>query len=242
MNYKKASEKIESWIKEKCKGFFGVVIGLSGGIDSTVSSMLAVRALGKESVFGLIMPNKDILSTNTVDAIYYATHHLGINMKVLDISHVTEPFIAGVPRFNQWRDKMTHGNIAARARMVYLYGFANAMNRLVLGTTNKTEVELGYYTKWGDGAVDIEPIADLYKCEVRGMAKYLGIPSVFIDKVPSAELWPGQTDEDEIGCTYDEMDRFLMGKWAKTETRDKIGKLREISEHKRVMPPHCELR
>lgn len=191
-------------LKDQIKAFLGdkkAIIGLSGGIDSSVVAYLCVEAIGKENVIGLHMPYKN---QGTEDSVLIEKS-LGIESVSINIGPIVDSF----PIIVSDNDKLVKGNIMARIRMVLLYQYANAYNGMVMGTTNKAEAEIGYYTKYGDGAVDVEPIADLYKREVRELAVILGVPERIIKKAPSAGLWNGQTDEGEIGMTYDELDEIL---------------------------------
>jgi len=191
-------------LKDQIKAFLGdkkAIIGLSGGIDSSVVAYLCAEAIGKENVIGLHMPYK---SQGTEDSVLIEKS-LGIESVLINIGPIVDTF----PIIASDNDKLVKGNIMARIRMVLLYQYANAYNGMVMGTTNKAEAEIGYYTKYGDGAVDVEPIADLYKREVRELAVILGVPERIIKKAPSAGLWDGQTDESELGVTYDELDEIL---------------------------------
>jgi len=184
----------------------GVIIGLSGGIDSSVTAALCVRALGHEKTFGLLMPTQTTQQQDIDDAIKIATS-LGMKYAIEDISPSLNAF-KQFQVFNPER-KIVNGNLAARFRMGLLYYYANLHNWLVIGTGNKSELLVGYFTKFGDGGCDILPLGDLYKCQVRQLAEYLEIPPEIIKKAPSAGLWPGQTDEDELGIMYDTLDKIL---------------------------------
>ncbi len=237
MNYQKVAETIESFIRDKTNGFTGVVIGLSGGIDSTVVAHLAVNAIGRDRVCGLTMPyheNPEVIQ-DTQDALETAGN-LGIKCDLINIRHIIDRFEQNSRYFGQ---KLPRENLMARVRMIQLYGLANAENRLVLGTSNKSEIMIGYFTKYGDGGSDILPIGGLYKTEVFELAAHLGVPQKIIDKAPSARLSPGQTDEEDIGVPYSILDKILKGQ---TEHIDpalvkRVKHLVEKSEHKRCMPP-----
>ena len=183
----------------------GLVIGLSGGIDSTVAAFLACEAVGKENVFGVVLPST---TTPTEDKLHGTAiaQLLGINYKEMAIDSVLNEFLS-ITQLEE--DIKAIGNLKARIRMSIIYFYANSKNYLVNGTGNKSEIEIGYFTKHGDGACDIEPIGDLYKTDVFELAKYLGVPQEIIDKPPRAGLWNNQTDEDEIGMTYELLDKIL---------------------------------
>ena len=180
----------------------GLVIGLSGGIDSTLAAFLACEAVGKDNVFGIVMPSptEDKLHGTVIAQL------LGINYKEIAIDSILNEFLS-VTQLEE--DKLSIGNLKARIRMSIIYFYANSKNYLVSGTGNKSEILIGYFTKHGDGACDIEPIGDLYKTDVYQLAKYLEIPQEIIDKPPRAGLWNNQTDEDEIGMTYELLDKIL---------------------------------
>jgi len=249
--YKFIADQIQEWIAEKCKNFNGGVIGISGGIDSAVSAALAVRALGTDKVLALSMPYSKIkipvpLDKYTDAMIKYL--NLESTFKIINIFDAVKSF-----EFcdGNSSDKITLGNTMARARMILLYRHANRLNKLVIGTTNRTEAIIGYYTKWGDGAVDIEPIEALHKTEVWELAKYLGIPQIVIDRAPSAELWEGQTDDGEIGLTYKELDEIMvrLDEYALKDTKGfeipenakKVLLMSNKNHHKKVMPDYPRL-
>ena len=202
-------ETIEKFLSEKLRkiGAKGFVLGMSGGIDSAVVMRLCVRAVGADKVLGLMMPEKDSPKDDLIDAKELCEHD-GIRSKVIDI---TEPIGAFRTAVGGNVDRMALANIKARCRMIVLYHFANTEKHLVVGTSNKSEMLMGYFTKWGDGAADLEPIGDIYKTEVRQLAKQLDIPDKIQRKAPSAGLWKGQTDEGEMGITYERLDAILLG-------------------------------
>ena len=183
----------------------GLVVGLSGGIDSTLAAFLACEAVGKENVFGIVMPST---TTPTEDKLHGTAiaQLLGINYKEIAIDSILNEFLS-VTQIED--DKLAIGNLKARIRMSIIYFYANSKNYLVCGTGNKSEILIGYFTKHGDGACDIEPIGDLYKTDVFELAKFLEVPQEIIDKPPRAGLWNNQTDEDEIGMTYELLDKIL---------------------------------
>lgn len=185
-------------------GFSKAVIGLSGGIDSALSAFLAVEALGAENVTAVRMPYRTS-SENSLSDAQKVIDQLGIASMTVPITPMVEPLIEQFPDMSSLRK----GNIMARQRMIVLYDQSSALQALVVGTSNKTEALLGYTTLYGDSAAAFQPIMDLYKTQVRQLARALNIPSSVIDKPPSADLWIGQTDEDELGYTYEEVDKVL---------------------------------
>ena len=186
-------------------GMARAVIGLSGGIDSAVSAYLSARALGAENVLAVRMPYRTSSAESLSDA-EAVIEDLGLPHLTLPISDMADPLINRFANMS----KLRQGNIMARLRMIALYDQSMAWGGLVMGTSNKTEFLLGYSTIYGDSGVALHPIADLYKYQIRQMARYLGVPRSVIDKPPSADLWIGQTDEDELGFTYDQADQVLF--------------------------------
>lgn len=202
-------ETIVSFTRQKVKesGAKGVVVGISGGVDSSVVAALCVRALGPRRVLGLILPSADSDRDDRRDALAMA-RKLGIRTREISIA----PFVAAFEKgLEGSRHRILLGNIKARSRMVVLYHIARQEGYIVMGTSNKSELLQGYTTKFGDAAADFAPIGDLYKTQVQALAEQLGIPKKIRDKVPTAGLWPGQTDEGEMGVTYDHLDQILHG-------------------------------
>jgi len=185
-------------------GFEHAVIGLSGGIDSALSAFLAVEALGKANVVGVRMPYRTSSEGSLSDA-QKVIDQLGIESMTIPITPMAEPLIERFPEMSQLRK----GNIMARQRMIVLYDQSLARQALVIGTSNKTEALLGYTTLYGDSAAALQPIEDLYKTQIRQLSREIGIPQSVLDKPPSADLWIGQTDEDELGYTYEQVDKVL---------------------------------
>lgn len=222
----KAIDFIENYVKES--GTKGAVIGISGGIDSAVVAALAVEALGPGRVLGLILPCESN-EEDMKDAIDF-TEKLGIDYKIIDLTNTYQVFLRDNRENSQCN--LSFCNIKPRLRMTTLYFQASLYNYLVLGTSNKSELVTGYLTKYGDGGVDIEPIADLLKNEVYQMASLLDIPKEIIEKKPTADLMPNQTDEGEMGFTYAELDRFILTGEATEPTKNKIMKLYNQSRHK----------
>jgi NAD+ synthase len=185
-------------------GMTRAVIGLSGGIDSALSCVLAAEALGPENVLAVRMPYKASSKDSLEDA-QLLIDQLGVQSRTIEITDIVEPIFQLDPEIAHKRK----GNVMARARMVVLYDQSEAFKGLVVGTSNKTEILLGYSTLYGDSASALNPIGDLYKTQVRQLSHALNVPAPIIDKPPSADLWVGQTDEDELGFTYEEVDKLL---------------------------------
>ncbi|ESP87315.1 NAD+ synthase [Candidatus Halobonum tyrrellensis] len=229
-------------------GADGAVLGLSGGIDSTTVAYLAVEALGADSVHGLVMPGKVNTDENMSDAERVA-EDLGIEYDVVEIEPIAESFYDALPGAAD--EHMAASNVRVRVRAVLNYFVANAESLLVLGTGNYSEAATGYFTKYGDGAVDCLPLGNLYKQQVRQLAKRMGVPHDLVMKTPSAEMWTGQTDEEELGMDYDTLDAVLalhvegpLSTAATTRYVDvtedqveRVEQLYDVSKHKRAFPP-----
>lgn len=201
-----AEKIITGFIRDQIEkaGARGAVLGLSGGIDSALSAYLSARALGAENVLVVRMPYRTSSSASLTDAAEII-EDLGLPSLTVPITDMVDPLIAQFPDM----DNVRKGNIMARARMIVLYDQSAARGLLPMGTSNKTEFLLGYSTIYGDSGVALQPIADLYKHQVRQLSEALGVPRSVIDKPPSADLWEGQTDEDELGFTYNSVDQVL---------------------------------
>lgn len=185
-------------------GFSKAVVGLSGGIDSALSCVLAAEALGPENVLALRMPYRSS-SPDSLEHAQMLIEQFKVQSETIEITEMVDPLINRDPEMS----KVRKGNIMARARMIVLYDQSEAFDGLVVGTSNKTEILLGYSTIYGDSASAINPVGDLYKTQVRQLARAVNIPVPIIDKTPSADLWEGQTDEGELGFTYEEVDKLL---------------------------------
>ena len=247
-------EHIEEFIADtvEAAGAEGAVIGLSGGIDSTTVAHLAVEALGPDRVRGLSMPSDVNPEADQTDAERVA-ESLDIEYDVIDVAPIVEAFVDAAPPAAA-DDRTALGNVRVRTRAVLNYFLANAGDRLVLGTGNRAEAATGYFTKYGDQAVDCNPIGNLYKCQVRQLARAVGVPEDLVTRTPTAGMWEGQTDETEMGLGYDELDAILAlnvdGPFSKSATRRTLGvpesaiervvELYEQSKHKRAMPPAPE--
>lgn len=185
-------------------GFSKAVIGLSGGIDSALSCFLAAEALGPQNVLAVRMPYK-ASSKDSLDDAQKVIDATGVNALTIEITDMVEPLFARFPDM----DSMRRGNIMARERMIVLYDQSSVYKGLVVGTSNKTEILLGYSTLFGDSACALNPLGDLYKTQIRQLSRDMGVPDSVINKAPSADLWSGQTDEGELGFTYAEVDKLL---------------------------------
>jgi len=230
-------------------GFKHAIVGLSGGVDSALSTFLAAEALGPENVLVLRMPYQ----TSSPESLQHAQLVIdatGVQGKTIPITDMVDAYLKHVPEANALRK----GNIMARCRMILLYDHSAAFKGLVVGTGNKTEILLGYTTLYGDSACALNPIGDLYKTQVRQLAAAMGIPQVIIDKAPSADLWVGQTDEDELGFTYADVDRVLYllvdGRYEPqsiveqgfdAQLVERVVNMVRNSHFKRVLPPIAKL-
>jgi NAD+ synthase len=204
--------RIKRFIKdyaEKTKAK-GIVIGLSGGIDSSVSGALAALAIGGDRISALNMPEEENLSEKDIRDAKIVAKKFGFKLEIIDISAILEGYYKTLPIYDE-NDKLSRGNIKARTRMVCLYYYSNSLGKIVCGSSDKSETMMGYFTKWGDVAADISPLMDLYKTQVRQLAAYIGIPKEIIAKPPSPQLWLGQTAEKEIGVKYEVLDLILLG-------------------------------
>ncbi|MGC9517310.1 MAG: NAD+ synthase [Methanomicrobiales archaeon] len=248
INYEKAFKKIIKFLQKKIEecNVDGFVLGLSGGVDSSTVAYLCSKSIEKEKILGLIMPSE----TTSYDDLEHAklvAKNLGIKYEIIHIDSLIEPFSTIC---SHKANQVAYGNLKARIRMVILYYHANILNRLVVGTGNRTELLVGYFTKYGDGGVDILPLGDLYKKHVRQVANYIGVPEEIINKPPTAGLWPGQTDEEELGIDYETLDKLLTLLIDKNMNEEDVAKiinipLKEVirvknmviqSRHKLVLP------
>lgn len=224
-----------------------LVVGMSGGLDSSVTATLCAQAVGNRKVLGVCMPEDETRNDKAIEDARSLASRLHIPFKIVDITPILQA--SGVSLVVNKSKRIVWGNVKARLRAIVLYYFANLGRGLVVGTGDKSEIMLGYFTKFGDGACDLQPLADLYKTSVRDLAKQLGIPEKIRSKPSSPELWPRQTAESELGLGYDKIDMILRGleRWLKpeeisAETGMSLGIVRRIrdrwleSEHKRSTP------
>ena len=206
LNVELTTRLLHGFIREEIAkvGYERVVVALSGGIDSALTAFLAVTALGPDRVRAIMLPYRTSNPASLGDA-HLVVEALGIDYRIFEITPMVEAY-------TDWEEEMTpkrRGNVMARARMIAVYDQSEAFEALVVGTSNKTELLLGYGTLWGDMASALNPIGDLYKTQVRQLAAALGVPQAILDKPPSADLWEGQSDESELGFTYEQVDQLL---------------------------------
>ena len=213
-----------------CKGY---VLGLSGGVDSSLVAAIARKAVGKDKLFCYSI-NIDSSKADVDDAIQVAKE-LDVNLEVINLTDTFHSYLKELK--GEEFIRLTKSNLKVRMRMVALFAYAQEHSSLVLGTDNMDERYVGYFTKYGDGAADVLPIVYLTKSEVREAAKLYGLSKVLAERVPSAGLFEGQTDEDEMGIKYTDLDNFLLGKEVDEVTKARIEHLHQISEHKRVDIP-----
>lgn len=232
------AQKLISWIGDTVAsaGGRGVVLGMSGGIDSSVAAALCKRAF-PDATLGVIMPCHSMGIDREHAELVAAKFSILVRVVVLD--EVFDSLINSLPDegYDATTSKMAEHNIKPRLRMATLYYLANRLNYLVIGSSNRSELSVGYFTKHGDSGSDLIPLGNLAKRQVRELAKYLDIPREIIDKPPSAGLWDGQTDEGELGLTYDELDRYLITGKAEPKIKQKIDFKMSQSTHKRCLPP-----
>lgn len=246
LDYEIVEELLKSFLLDEIRkfGFHSVVVGLSGGIDSAVVCELAARAFGPSHVLALLMPYRSS-SPESVEHARLLVDKLGIRSQTIDISSAVDAFIGTIPL----EERLRRGNIMSRTRMVYLYDISARDRSLVIGTSNKTELLLGYGTLFGDMASAVNPVGDLYKTQLRGLARHLDIPEPLLSKSPSADLWEGQSDEADLGFSYEEVDCLLYMMLEKRMDRqtilregispafyDRVRAMVVRNQYKRMMP------
>ncbi|MGE5187841.1 MAG: NAD+ synthase [Betaproteobacteria bacterium] len=250
IDFPETQTRICRFIKEYVQnaGVKGIVLGLSGGVDSSTIAALSSVAIGGENVLGLMMPENETFNQRDIDDARTVADLFHLETQVCNLTNVVEAFFKGIPAFDA-EERICKGNIKARTRMIYLYYYANKQNRIVCGSSDKSETLLGYFTKWGDAAADIAPILDLYKTQVRQLALQMGIPKELALKPSTPGLWPRQLAETELGIKYETLDLILYGLerfMSPTDIADQLGvkttlveKVRSrwlSNEHKRRLP------
>jgi NAD+ synthase len=243
-------ERLAGWMRQRLQaaGGAGFVVGLSGGVDSAVVARLAQLAAPNNAIAVLLPCHSDPQDEDDAESV---ARQFGLPTIRIDLAPAYDAFIASLqpvmanpdylrtkPPLDPVRGRVPLANIKPRLRMTALYFLANTLNFLVAGTGNRSELAIGYFTKWGDGGVDLLPLGRLTKRQVRGMAEELGVPKVIIDRPPSAGLWAGQNDEEEIGVSYAELDRYITEgpPGAAPALAMKIERLARASDHKRELP------
>jgi len=245
---------IKSYVENS--GASGIVLGMSGGVDSNTVAGLSALAIGGDKVLGLMLPEKETFSSKDIEDAKIVAEKFGIQTQICEITPALEGFYKSISIFDP-SEKLSKGNIKARTRMIYLYYYANKLNRIVCGSSDKSETMMGYFTKWGDVAADIAPDMDLYKTQVRKLAAHIGVPTELALKPSTPALWPNQSAEGELGIKYEVLDLILFGLerfMAPLEIAEQLGiaeeqvvkvKKRWLGvEHKRRMPltPKLEFR
>ena len=238
MNIEALAEKLTSWIRDEitARGSLGAVVGISGGIDSSVLAVLCQRAVPRNTL-GVLIP----CHSNPEDKAHAQAVAEKFNIPTVEVvlDEIYSTLLEKLPDLNTDTAlrHLAQANLKPRLRMVTLYYIANQLKYMVAGSGNRSEVAIGYFTKYGDGGVDIMPLGNLVKAQVKELASFLGIPQPIIDKPPSAGLWEGQTDEAEMGISYEALDRFILTGEAPDEVRKKLEAMMARSAHKRSLPP-----
>ena len=250
IDFSETEKRICRFIKEYVENAEakGIVLGLSGGIDSATIAALSSRAIGGDKVLGLMLPEEENFNQKDIDDAKVVAEKFCFQTQICDMSTVLGCLYKSIPIFDP-KDRLCKGNVKARTRMIYLYYHANKFNKIVCGSSDKSETMMGYFTKWGDAASDITPIMDLYKTQVRKLAIHLGIPKDLALKPSTPALWPAQLAETELGIKYETLDLILYG-LERFMTTDEIATQLNIqktivdkiksrwlaNEHKRRMP------
>ena len=250
INCEEIEPKIIDFIKKYIENskLKGAIISASGGIDSAVTLHLTVKALRPENVTVITMPERDVTPQRDIMDVMLHCKQLNLTCNTVDITPILHVMQQTLSNYNP-NDRISSGNIRSRIRMIIAYHYANTEHKMVLGTSNKTELLTGFFTKYGDGGVDLMPLADLYKYNIKQLANYLEIPNNIIEKAPSPGFYPGHTDEKELGCDYDTIDLILY-LWEKgyidseieeeiqipENTVNSITRRIKANEHKRRLP------
>lgn len=238
MTLEKYLSEIEKFLQDylnesHCESY---VLGLSGGVDSSLVAAIARKAVGKDKLFCYAL---DVESNkNDIDDAKEVAKQLDLNLKIINLTDTYHSYLKNLSKKELTR--LTKSNLKVRMRMVALFAFAQEHHALVLGTDNADERYVGYFTKYGDGAVDLLPIVHLTKSEVRQASKFYGLDDKLVNRIPSAGLFEGQTDESEMGISYIDLDNYLLGKVVNSDVKKRIEHLHKISEHKRVPIPEMK--
>jgi NAD+ synthase len=250
LDFSETEARITHFIKEYVSNSQakGVVLGLSGGIDSATTAVLCSKAVGSKNVLALIMPEEETRTKKDIDDSKIISKQFNIETQIVDMTNTLESLYNTIPIYDK-KNQTSKGNIKARTRMIILYYYANKLNKIVCGSSNKSESLMGYFTKWGDGAADITPIRDLYKTQVRKLATTIGIPKSIALKPATPSLWPNQSAEGELGIKYETLDLILYGLEKSMSTNEIANKLNVeqttieaikkrslYNEHKRQLP------
>ncbi len=258
LNMADVETRIKRFIKSYVdnSGMEGIVLGMSGGIDSNTIAALSASAIGGDKVLGLVLPERETYNSKDIEDAKAVAEKFRIQTQMCEITPALEGFYNSIPIFDP-ADRICKGNIKARTRMIYIYYHANKLDRIVCGSSDKSETMMGYFTKWGDVAADIAPIMDLYKTQVRKLAEHIGISTELATKPSTPALWPNQSAEDELGIKYEILDLILFGLerfMAPQEIAEQLNieqsRVEEVRirwlgvEHKRRMPltPKIEFR
>ena len=244
------AEKITGFIADQVQasGLRGAIVAVSGGIDSAVALSLTAKALGGDRVRAITMPERDITPEADITDVMRLAEVLDVTCDAVDITPMIRVMQSKLPLYDP-SDQISSGNIRPRVRMVITYHYANILRSMVVGSTNRSEWLMGYFTKYGDGGADLMPLAGLYKTQIRQLARHLRIPKRIVEKTPTAGLWPGQSDEEEMGIKYDVLDLILYG-WERgnsvadiadtlgvdTTTVERVLERVRLNEHKRRLP------
>jgi len=250
IDFSEAQTRIVRFIKEYLAnaGAKGIVLGLSGGVDSATIAALSSLAIGGENVFGLMLPEKETFNQKDIDDAQIIADKFHIPTQLIDMTEFLDAFYRGTPTFDS-TNRLCKGNVKARTRMIILYYYANIQNRIVCGSSDKSETLMGYFTKWGDAAADIAPILDLYKTQVRKLAVHAGVPKEIAQRPSTPALWPNQLAETELEIKYETLDLILYGleRFMDTDeiaqeldmeraTVERVKRRWLANEHKRRMP------
>ena len=258
LDFSEAEKRITRFIKEYVEKAesSGIILGLSGGVDSNTIAALSSLSIGGARVLGLLIPEQETFNQKDISDAMSVAEKFGLKTQVCDITPILKSFYRVIPIFDN-SDKLCKGNIKARTRMILLYYYANKLNRIVCGSSDKSETMMGYFTKWGDVAADISPIIDLYKTQVRRLAEHLGVPTELATKPSTPALWPNQFAETELRIKYETLDLILYGLEHFMDTQEiaeqlnvdvaVVGKVKKrwlSAEHKRrvLLAPKLEYR